>query len=120
VDWPAPILWPSNRVKWGASAASAARAARLNVYALARLAGWREQAHRFARGPIALRATFLPAHPRHWIEPDALVALAPTLEALGDILDRSSAFCIEAIRADLTPRLGIVVVQVTPSTEGTP
>jgi hypothetical protein len=117
VDWPALVLWRTFRITWGPSAQAAAKSARLNAYALARLAGWREQAHRFACGPIACTAMFLPAHPRDWHAEGAAVALAPLLEAFGDALNRpASAFALdEPFAVDFAPRLGIVIVRVTPA-----
>lgn len=114
VDWPAPALWPNCRTKWGPTAESASRAARLNVYALARLAGWREQAHRFPNG-AHVTLTFLPAAPRQWDEAGAFVACAPLLQAIGDVLNIPPAsMLMEPMAVDFSQRLGIVVVKAVP------
>jgi hypothetical protein len=114
VDWPAPALWSECHTRGGPPAATAARAARLNAYALARLAGWPEQAPRFRHG-AALALTFLPAHPRHWDAAGALAACAPLLWAIGDALNvPPGAISVASIAVDFAPRLAIVIVHAMP------
>jgi hypothetical protein len=104
--------------RWGPSHETAFRAARLHAYSLARLAGWREHAPRFAKGPIDFAALFLPARSRAWHgEEAARAALVPTMHALGDILHRPDGFRFVMENVDFELRLGIVIVGVRPALE---
>jgi hypothetical protein len=118
VDWPAPALWP--HLERGARVSSlggkigAAKLARTSAYALARLAGWRDDAHVFAGvAPVTVEAVFLPNRPRDFDAPGALAALDPVLEAIADILHIDRRRLVVDIRVDPAPRWGIVALTVT-------